>query len=222
MSRIARICALLERNYGRPECKPNYAPLDEFILTILSQNTSSVNYARAFSNLRERFGSWEELRNADLARVEDAIRVGGLAKIKAERIKQALDEIFARRGKLSLDFLAEMSNQEARDYLMQFDGVGIKTASCVLMFSLNRPVLPVDTHVHRVAQRLGLIGRSDSAESAHRTLQAMLPDELVYAFHVNMVTHGRRVCKARDPACDDCTLLPLCLYGQSLLASGGA
>lgn len=191
------------------------------MLTILSQNTSAANYTRAFTSLQERFDGWEAVRIADLSEIEEAIRPGGLAKIKAPRIRQALNDILERTGGLSLDFLAGMPDQEARDYLMQFDGVGVKTASCVLMFSLGRPVLPVDTHVHRLAKRLGLIQGRVSAEAAHHVLQAMVPDELVYSFHVNLVTHGRRVCKAQNPACDACVLLELCGFGQSLLAGGG-
>ena len=219
MDRIAEICALLDGEYGRPDAKPRYGPLDEFVLTILSQNTSAANYTRAFDRLQSRFQDWETVRTAPVAEIEDAIRPGGLAKIKAPRIKQALNEILERTGGLSLDFLAEMPDEEAREYLMRFDGVGIKTASCVLMFSLGRPVLPVDTHVHRISRRLGLIG-SESAESAHHTLQAMVPDELVYSFHVNVVTHGRRICKAQNPLCDACVLLPICHHGPSLLAGG--
>lgn len=219
MDRIAEICALLDEEYGRPDAKPRYGPLDEFILTILSQNTSAANYTRAFERLRDRFADWDAVRTATVAEIEDAIRPGGLAKIKAPRIRRALNEILERTGGLSLDFLAEMPDDEAREYLMQFEGVGIKTASCVLMFSLGRPVLPVDTHVHRISRRLGLIGR-ESAESAHHTLQAMVPDDLVYSFHMNVVTHGRRVCRAQNPMCDACVLLPICNHGQSLLAGG--
>ena len=221
MSIIEHICACLEGVYGRPECRPTHGPLDELILTILSQNTSAVNYTRAFTNLREKYKSWDDVRHADTSDIEDAIRVGGLAHIKAQRIKKLLGEIYSRYGDLSLGFLADMSNDEARALLMQFEGVGIKTASCVLMFSLCRPVFPVDTHVHRVTRRLGLIGSSVSAEAAHDALQAMIPDELVYSLHINLVTHGRRVCKPRNPACDICVLLTLCPYGQNLMASGG-
>ena len=220
MDRIADICALLEEEYGRPDTKPRYGPLDEFILTILSQNTSAANYTRAFGRLRERFGSWEEVRTAPVSEIEDAIRPGGLANVKAPRIKRALDELLERTGSLSLDFLAQMPDGEARDFLMGFDGVGIKTASCVLMFSLNRPVLPVDTHVHRLSARLGLIDGRVSAESAHHVLQEIVPEELVYSFHVGLVTHGRRVCRAQNPACGECALLELCTHGQARLAGG--
>lgn len=221
MDRIARICALLDEEYGRPDAKPRYGPLDEFVLTILSQNTSAANYTRAFNALRERFPDWDAVRKADVSEIEEAIRPGGLGKIKAPRIRHALNDILELTGGLSLDFLAAMPDGEAREYLMRFHGVGIKTASCVLMFSLGRPVLPVDTHVHRLAKRLGLIEAKVSAEEAHHVLQEMVPDEAVYAFHVNLVTHGRRVCRAQNPACDVCVLLELCGFGQSLLAGGG-
>lgn len=221
MEIIARICALLEQAYGRPVHDPERAPLDELVLTILSQNTSSANYSRAYASLRERFASWDDVRQADPADIEDAIRTGGLARIKAGRIKKVLEQIHSERGETSLDFLASMSDDEARQYLMRFDGIGAKTASCVLMFSLGKPVFPVDTHVHRIAKRLRLIGPSVNAEAAHDVLQGMVPDELVYSCHVNLVTHGRRVCKARNPACDVCVLLPDCPHGQQVLAGGG-
>ncbi|MHB0913271.1 MAG: endonuclease III domain-containing protein [Armatimonadota bacterium] len=206
---IARICALLEGEYGRPECVPEHGPLDESVLTILSQHTNAANYRRAFANLKERFSSWEEARLAPVSGVEEAIRPGGLAAIKAARIQRLLSDLLAERGELSLDFLGEMSDEDARSYLMSFDGVGIKTASCVLMFSLARPVFPVDTHVHRITRKLGLIGKV-SAEEAHHLLQEMIPDESVYSLHVNLVTHGRRVCRAGKPACDVCCLLEVC------------
>lgn len=219
MTSISQICTLLENAYGRPECNPEYGPLDELILTILSQTTSATNYMRAFSNLRARFKTLDEVRNADAGELEDAIRVGGLAHTKAARIKKLLDDIFAKQGKLDLDLLSDLPDEEARSYLMQFHGVGIKTASCVLMFALGRPVFPVDTHIHRISQRLDLIDSSVSAESAHHLLQAMIPDDSVYSLHVNLVTHGRRVCKARNPSCDICPLLELCDWGQKDLTS---
>lgn len=220
MDRVGGICGLLEGEYGRPECDFAHPPLDELVLTILSQTTAAVNYNRAFAGLRERFPGWDDLLAADTADVEDAIRVGGLAHVKAERIKRILGEIRARYGSLSLDFLAGIPTMEARDLLMRFEGVGIKTASCVLMFSLNAPVFPVDTHIHRISKLLGLIEPSVPAEAAHGVLQGMIPDNMVYSLHVNLVTHGRRVCKARRPACDDCVLLSECPAGQRILASG--
>ena len=220
MEKIRRIAPLLEGEYGRPEYKPAHGPLDELILTILSQNTSSANYGRAFAGLRERFPSWDEVRLADESEIEDAIRVGGLARIKSGRIKRVLNEIHDMRGETILDFIGEMPDKEARAFLIRFEGVGLKTASCVLMFSLGRPVFPVDTHVHRIARRLGLIGASVSAEAAHDILGEMIPDELVYSLHVNLVTHGRRVCKAQNPKCGECVLLILCPYGHARMSPG--
>lgn len=218
MSTIECIYRLLEGDYGRPECRPEYGPLDELVLTILSQNTSSINYNRAFSGLRARFPSWHDVMQADIGEIEDAIRVGGLAVVKATRIKKLFADILAQRGELSLDFLADMPDEDARSYLMGFDGIGIKTASCVLMFSLCRPVFPVDTHVHRIAGRLGLIGPGVSAESAHFVLREMMTDDMVYSLHVNLVTHGRRICRARNPMCDSCPLMELCPSAARYLA----
>ena len=214
---IKQICALLEGAYGRPECRPEYGPLDELILTILSQTTAAVNYNRAFASLRDRFGSLDEVRHADVSEIEDAIRIGGLAAVKAARIKKLLNDIYAERGDLSLDFLADMPDREAREYLMRFKGIGIKTASCVLMFSLCRPVFPVDTHIHRISRLLGLISSKVSAEEAHEVLGAVIPDELVYSLHVNLVTHGRRTCNANRPMCDVCCLLEICPSAVILL-----
>lgn len=221
MDFIPRITRLLEDTYGSPDSKPRYEPLDELILTILSQTTTARNYTMAFARLREQFDTWDSVRIAETDEIEKAIRVGGLAKVKAPRIKNILSEIHSRHGSLNLNFLADMPDFAARDYLMQYGGVGIKTASCVLMFSLNKPVLPVDTHVYRITQRLGLIDSSVSVEAAHDILQKMVPNKLVYSFHVNLVTHGRQTCKARNPACDICPLLDLCVYGQKSLVSGG-
>ena len=201
---------LLESAYGRPECRPEYPPLEELVLTILSQNTAAVNYNRAFASLIDRFGDLEAVRGADVAEVEESIRIGGLAGVKAPRIKRLLDQVYAERGELSLNFLAGMPDREARDFLMRFEGIGIKTASCTLMFSLDRPAFPVDTHVHRISRRLGLIGPKVTAEEAHDLIGEMVPDESVYSLHVNLVTHGRRTCKARNPMCDACALLEVC------------
>lgn len=220
MNSIDTICSLLDIAYGHPANKPSYNPLDELILTVLSQNTSVANYTRAFSNLKEKYPAWEDVRRARLQDIESAIKSGGLAHIKAPRIKRLLEEIYQTRGELSLDFLTGMSDEDARDYLMQFAGVGLKTASCVLMFSMRRPVLPVDTHVHRISQRLGLIGTSVSHDAAHGILQSMVPDSLVYPFHVNMVAHGRQVCKARSPLCDVCVLLELCPSASKISVFG--
>jgi endonuclease-3 len=202
---------MLESDYGRPEFEERTPVIDELILTILSQNTTAKNCDEAFRKLSERFPTWEDVRTANVEDIADAIRPGGLANRKAPRIKRILEEVHERQGNLDLDWIAERPESEAIEYMLGFDGVGRKTAACVLMFGLGRPVMPVDTHVHRVATRLGLIGKM-SADAAHDALQALVPSEQVYACHVNLVTHGRRVCHARNPECGRCVLRTECRY----------
>jgi len=209
MSRIERICDGLDECYGRREWERGKPVLDELIYTILSQNTSAKNCDEAFRELSERFPTWADVMTARTEDLVAAIRTGGLANRKAPRIKQILEHVFERQGNLDLEWIADAPDSEAIDYLLGFDGVGRKTAACVLMFGLGRPVLPVDTHVHRVAMRLGLIGRV-SADAAHDLLQEIVPRDRVYSFHVNMVAHGRRVCHARGPECPCCGLKDLC------------
>src|SRR5450759_4943059 len=189
MSRIERICDGLDRCYGRREWEPGRPVLDELIYTILSQNTSAKNCDQAFRELSERFPTWKTVMAAPTEHIADAIRTGGLANRKAPRIKLILEQIFERQGTLDLEWIADAPDSEALGYLLGFDGVGRKTAACVLMFGLGRPVMPVDTHVHRVATRLGLIGRM-TADAAHDALQELVPPEQVYGCHVNLVTHG--------------------------------
>jgi len=204
--------SLLLQEYGHHRWRPHRDPVSELVRTILSQNTSDVNSNRAFARLRERFPSWEQLLDGDLDAIVDAIRPGGLARIKAPRIKGALQAIMDERGELDLEFLKKMDLSDAKAWLESLVGVGPKTAACVLLFSLGRPVLPVDTHVHRVSGRLGLIEPGRSAEKAHQLLGEMLPDDAFYDFHVNMVAHGRQVCDARRPRCEECALAPQCDY----------
>jgi len=204
--------SLLLEEYGHHRWRPHRDPVSELVRTILSQNTSDVNSNRAFARLRERFPSWEQLRDGDMGAIVDAIRPGGLAQIKAPRIKGALQAIMDERGELDLEFLKKMEISDAKAWLELLVGVGSKTAACVLLFSLGRPVLPVDTHVHRVSRRLGLIEPGTSAEEAHQLLGEMLPDDAIYDFHVNVVAHGRQVCDARRPRCEECALAPQCDY----------
>ncbi len=178
--------------------------------TILSQNTSDVNSGRAFDSLIATFGSWEAIASAPVEHIARAIRLGGLSRIKAVRIKQILEEIEREQGRISLDFLEAMNMSEARDYLMHLPGVGLKTASCVLLFALGKPCLPVDTHVFRVAKRLGLIDPRVSIEQAHSLLQEQIPPSKVYQFHLHLIEHGRRICHARRPRCDECVLKGSC------------
>lgn len=208
--RIERIIHLLEMQYGKKELVPNHQPIAELIQTILSQNTSDKNSRPAFAALRSSFLSWENLMNADVDRIATAIKSGGLSRIKADRIRRALKDIEEQRGKLDLGFLADLSVPEAREWLKQLPGVGNKTANCVLLFALGKPALPVDTHVHRVSERLGLIGKKTSLGDAHQELEKLVYPAAIYKFHVLMIEHGRKICIARHPRCSRCILKEVC------------
>jgi len=210
----AQILARLEARYDIPPWQQRLAPLEELIACILSQHTSDVNSERAFARLKERFPRWQEVIDAPTDEIADAIRCGGLADSKAPRIQEVLRRIEADRGRISLDFLETLPDAEARAYLMSLPGVGPKTAAIVLCFALGRPVIPVDTHVFRVAWRLGLIEKRIGEAKAHDALQALVPEDRVYPFHVALIMHGRQVCKAPVPRCEICPLTDLCRYFQ--------
>lgn len=207
-----RIVALLEQAYGRPEMRAGSDPLDQLILTVLSQNTTDRNCRRAYDALRSRFPTWDAVLWAETAEIAGAIHCGGLAQTKAARIQCILRSIREQHGRIGLDFLADMPSEAVSAYLAGLPGVGPKTAACVLLFALRRPVLPVDTHVWRVAKRLGLIGATTSAERAHSALQALVAGKHVYSFHLNMIAHGRRVCRAALPRCEVCVLRDECSF----------
>ncbi len=203
--------------YGRPQRDPDrdYDPVASLVSTILSQNTNDNNRDVAYQQLRERFPSWEDVRDAPESAVIDAIRPAGLAPTKGPRIQEALRTITEERGKISLAFLQDMPLEEARVWLLDLNGVGPKTAAIVLLFALGRPAFPVDTHVHRVTQRLGLIPEGTSREKAHDLLAVLVPEETYYPFHLNLIEHGRTVCVARTPHCEVCVLTDLCCYYQA-------
>jgi endonuclease III len=207
-----RVMAALDDAYGRPQWSPRYPPVDELVYTVLSQNTADVNTDRSFASLRRRFPTWDEVRDADPGDIAEAIAHGGLGQVKAPRIKAILAALSERTGRPDLSELDGMTDEAALGYLRSLPGVGPKTAACVLLFSLGRSAMPVDTHVHRVARRLGLIDRRVTAEQAHSPLGSLAgPDPLdVYALHVDLVRHGRRVCHARRPECDRCPLAVFC------------
>ena len=207
---IEPILNLLIGQYGNRHWQPRRSPLSVLVQTILSQNTSDVNSRRAFQSLLASFDTWEGVADADINDIAASIRTGGLGEIKAERIKAALDEIRRKQGRLELDFLSQLPLAKARDWLKRLPGVGSKTACCVLLFSLGIPALPVDTHVLRLAKRLGLIEPRTSAEQAHRLLESLVPAESVYPFHMLMIEHGRRVCQAQRPRCHQCVLQGFC------------
>ena len=204
---------LLEK-YGEPSWHTPLPVLDELISTILSQNTNDINRDRAFKQLKARFDSWEKVRDADPSVVYDAIRSAGLANQKGGRIQEILRQITAERGSLDFDFLMGMPDDEAWTWLSQFKGVGPKTASIVLLFSLGKAAFPVDTHIHRVTGRIGLRPEKMSAEKAHRYLADLFPRDSYKSAHLNLIRLGREVCHPRKPACEICVLQSICDYYQ--------
>ena len=208
--RVRRILKRLREAYGRPVLRPHRAPVDELVLTILSQNTSDRNRDVAYLRLRERFSGWQEVAVSDLDTIEAAIRPGGISHVKAERIR----EILRRLAGDDLCWLEHAPVHEARDYLCSLPGVGRKTAACVLLFSFGRPDVPVDTHVYRVGSRLGLFRSGASFDEAHDEMLRLATPKEAYELHVSLIRHGRRTCTARSPGCRDCPLLRLCPYGR--------
>ena len=222
---VARVYERLVERYGIPEWAPDGDALGGLVATVLSQHTSDVNSDRAYQRLRERFPTWEEVRDAAQTEVEDAIRPGGLAAVKAARIQEILRVLSARvdggAPEAALADLGALPLDEALTKLRELPGVGPKTAACVLLFSLGKPAFPVDTHVWRVARRLGLIGQHTTAEAAHDELAALIPPEWRHTMHVNLIRHGRQMCYARTPACERCPLRAECRYFWDSAASGG-
>ena len=218
MSRTELIQARLEARYGVAEWRPRFEPVDELVACILSQHTSDLNSLRAFETLKRAYPDWETVIQASATDIADTIRRGGLANSKAVRIQQVLGKILQSHGRISLECLDSMTDAEARSYLMELPGVGPKTAAIVLSFALGRPVMPVDTHIFRVAWRLGLIEKKIGEAKAHDALQAQVKPENVYRFHVALIEHGRQVCKAPTPRCGECPLTDICRYYQERVA----
>ena len=206
--RVRAIRDRLRELYGRPTQVPHGRPVEELVRTILSQNTNDANRDVAYERLRERFPTWEEVRDAPLDDVEDAIRPGGLAPQKAPRIQAALAEL---DDELDLGWLEHAPREEALDFLVSLPGVGRKTAACVLIFSFGRPEIPVDTHVYRVGGRLGLFPSKASFDLAHDEMRAITDPADAYELHINLIRHGRAVCRPR-PRCEECALRRMCPY----------
>jgi endonuclease-3 len=207
--KILLLHSRLGREYGVPKWKPGFDPLTELIFTVLSQHTSDNNRDMAFSRLRKQFSNWEEVRDAQRKEVAIAIRSAGLWRIKSVRIQTILRIITDQFGELNLNFLKKLETDKAKEILFSLDGIGLKTAACVLLFSLNRPVFPVDTHIFRMSKRIGLIPQKATPDDAHQIMQSSVPARLMYGFHINLIRHGRVVCKAQTPLCDRC-----CIYDQ--------
>ena len=212
--RLRTILERLRAEYGRPLAKPHRAPVDELVLTVLSQNTNDRNRDVAYERLRRRFGSWAEVREAPVEEVEEAIRPGGLAVTKAPRIQSILRAI----GDDDLLRLETEPLDDARAELCALPGVGRKTAACVLLFAFGRPDIPVDTHVHRVGIRLGLFRPGASLEEAHDELLRLARGSDPHETHVALIRHGRRTCTARAPRCDECPLRRMCPYARATAA----
>ncbi len=202
--------------FGKPVWRIPLPAIDELISTILSQNTNDINRDRGFNALREKFPTWEFVRDANPKEVIEAIRPAGLANQKGPRIQQVLRAITEERGSLNLDFLADLPIEEARAWLTKFNGVGPKTAAIVLCFSLNMPAFPVDTHIYRVSGRIGLRPEKMTVEQAHPHLESVFPPEAYYSVHLNLIHLGREVCGARKPNCPQCPIQELCDYGSKV------
>jgi endonuclease-3 len=215
MNKTEIIIQRLNENYGEKKWERWREPVGELIRTILSQNTTDKNSLRAYANLINRFPTWEEVMNAELDDIVEQIRSGGLENIKAKKIKKCLEEIKNRQGKIDLEFLANYKLDEAEEYLTSLDGVGPKTAACVLIFSFNFPIMPVDTHVHRLANRLGMV-ETKTREKTQEAMKSIIHNKEIYNFHLNLIEHGRKVCKASKPLCENCFLTDVCEYFKEL------
>jgi len=198
--------------FGEPTWRNPLPPVDELVSTILSQNTNDLNRDRAFNALQMKFPAWEEVRDARTKDVIAAIRPAGLANQKGPRIQHVLQDITDERGSLDLSFLKDLPLEEARSWLTKFKGVGPKTAAIVLCFSLDRPAFPVDTHIYRVTERIGLRPVKMTVEQAHPYLESLFPPETYYAAHLNLIRLGRDICHARKPDCPNCPIRKLCDY----------
>lgn len=220
--RLRTILERLRAEYGRPSTRIHGAPIDELVLTVLSQNTNDRNRDVAYERLRDRFPSWQAVRDAPVEEIEEAIRPGGLAVTKAPRIQRILEAISERpappdvegaeTGSMDLSWMTDAPLDQARDYLCDLPGVGRKTAACVLLFSYGRHDVPVDTHVHRVGTRLGLFRESASLDECHDEILRLSKGADPLEAHVALIRHGRRICHARNPNCVQCPLLRTCPY----------
>jgi endonuclease-3 len=209
-----RILGRLVRAYGPRPGRVWGDGVSVLVGTILSQNTTNANSDAGYRQLRRRFRSWTQVADAPVSEVERCIRVCGLSNLKAPRIGSILRQIRTERGRIDLRFIADLPEAEAMAYLTRFHGIGPKTAACVLLFAFGRGVFPVDTHIHCIARRLGLVPDKASADQTQRIMQPMIAERDRYAMHLLLIEHGRKTCNARNPRCDDCVLREMCAYGS--------
>jgi endonuclease-3 len=209
---ICSVLARLGEVFGLPEWRDPLLPVDELVCTILSQNTNDRNRDIAFTALKKRFSTWEEVIDADEDEIINAIRIAGLANQKGSRIKAMLTQIQIERGNFDLSFLSDLPLEDAREWLLRFKGVGRKTAAIVLQFSLNRPAFPVDTHIYRVTGRLGVRPPAYNVDQTHLLMEQIVDPSDFYAGHLNLIRLGREICHARKPDCPHCPVNDLCAY----------
>jgi len=203
----------LENTFGEPKLSPKSDLLAMIVEVILSQATSDTNSRRTYQNLKKRFADWEMVLAADESEIADAIRLGGLANQKARVIKDLLRQMKEARGNLSLKFVEKMPDDEARDFLENFRGIGPKTVACTLLFASHKEVFPLDTHIFRVLKRMGVLPAKITDTKAHRLLDELVPTGKFYSLHVNLIRLGRQVCRPREPLCERCPLIEYCDYG---------
>lgn len=207
----------LERAYGVPENSHARDPLDMLVQIILSQATSDTNSDRAFAALKRRFPTWDKALAAREATIAATIISGGLANQKAAVIKSLLRQIKAERGALDLSFLCALSIEEAANYLARFRGIGPKTIACTLLFACRKEIFPLDTHIFRVLRRVGLIPQKSTDARAHEIMNRIVPRGKFYSFHVNLIRHGRTLCRPQKPLCERCPIVEYCEYGQTIV-----
>jgi len=224
LAKVKRIAVKLEKFLGKPRQSAHLPPpLDMLVATVLSQNTNDKNSHQAYTSLRRRFPSWGALEKAPLRSIRSAIRHGGMARTKAPRIKKLLTKVRSLGGgRHTLSWLNGLSDDGAIERLTQLDGVGVKTASCVLLFSLGRDVFPVDTHVHRICRRLALVPRCPNPEMTFQRMRALVPRGKAYSFHTNLIRFGRKICRSNNPSCGICPLFDECTFEGRRRASAPA
>lgn len=211
-SKYAPVAATLKEVYGPLEWQDGTDPMEELVSCILSQNTNDANRDKAFFALRDAYPTWQSVVDAPTEDLINVLRPAGLANQKAPRIQKVLERIYAERGAYNIDFLRDLDIEEARQWLTSFDGVGPKTAAIVLCFAFGRAAFPVDTHIYRVGKRIGFVPENFSVERAHPLMEAIVPPDQHYAFHIYLIRHGRDTCKAQRPQCERCPLQSLCDY----------
>lgn len=212
---FAYIIQNLENTFGEPLLKSKSDPLSMLINIILSQATTDVLSHKTFENLKRTFKTWETVAESDESEIADAIRLGGLANQKAKVIKNILQQVKEKHGKLSLKFLNKMPDEAARDYLLEFRGIGPKTVACTLLFSLHKEIFPLDTHIFRILKRMGILPEKITDEKAHKFLDELVPKGKFYSLHVNLIRLGKQICRPREPLCEECPLIEYCDYGMN-------